>query len=154
MPADRKSAAGSFSDLYEAMQTRPTTKPGTGITPSPELATPRNRGKADPRNRTSAEPKISGTAQPRTGTGASSLPQPVKPGEFALAEKPYKPHGFLWTKEELWALDDIKKEFARQYDVETSLQELIRCALHMLVEDYRSHGEQGFVVRRIIKKKG
>jgi hypothetical protein len=152
MPADPKPVSGSFSDLYEAMQTRPSVKTPATSEPSP-MPIPRNRGTTEPRIRASAEPKIRGTAEPRTGTGTPPTPQPAKPGEFALAEKPYKPHGFLWTKAELWALDDIKKEFARQYDVETSLQELIRCALHMFVEDYRSRGEQSFAVKRVVKKK-
>ena len=98
MPHDPKPTTGSFSDLYEAMQTRPTPRPAAAPTLPPVASTPRNRGKAEPLNRASAEPKIRGTAEPRAGMGTSSTL--AKPGGLDIAEKPYKPHGFLWTKEE------------------------------------------------------
>ncbi len=106
---------------------RPTSQPdGLRV---PAEAVPRAAG---PKERTA--PKVStSSAKPR----------------FDLAEQPFYKASFLFTQEELEALEDLKLEMRRQYDVKATKNGLIRCALHMLLEDHAANGGHSYASRRI-----
>lgn len=139
---------GMFSDLKKLQQG---SLPSAPRTPVQESTSPRNRGTAQTRNSTSAEERNRASAQPRRATSTPAVPS-EPPAEFDLTVRPYKAHGFLWTDEELWALEDIKQDFKRRHGIETSMQELIRVALHFLVNDYRANGEKSFATRSLSQK--
>ena len=107
-----------------------------------------------------AEEKAAG-AKPRT-------PAPVKPQQrtpvkpVASEEKGFdlnlpteKSHTFAFTFEELWALEEVKTGLSRLLGLDQRITkiDIIRCALHMIVDDYRQHGEQSFIVNRFKNKK-
>lgn len=150
---------GMFSELNDLEQRRPTppplpATPGAARAPQPPTpsAEPLKRGTAQPRNSASPEPRIRASAEPHTHHQPAGVP-PITSAEFDLARRPDKPHGFLWTEQELWALEDMKKDLERRHGRQTSMQELIRCALHMLVEDYRAHGRDSVALSRLTTKR-
>lgn len=151
--------SGMFSDLKKLEQ-QPVERPARELDSHPlarpsSLVTspiPRNRGTADTRNSTSAEERKRTTVEVRSAV-ALDTGLDGSPAEFDLGVHADKPHGFLWTEQELWALEDVKKDLQRRYGISTSMQELIRCALHFLVEDYRRQGGQSFAIRHISNKR-
>jgi hypothetical protein len=100
---------------------------------------------------------------PKPRTAASVKPQkrvPVKPAAseakgFDLNLPTEKSHTFAFTFEELWALEELKTGLSRLLglDLRITKIDIIRCALHMIVDDYRQHGEQSFIVDRFKNKK-
>jgi hypothetical protein len=104
---------------------------------------PRNLGNKETRKQVSKEPWNLGTLD----TAASAAQG------FDLNITPYKNDTFLFTNEELYAIDDLKTELLRKLDLKTTKYDIVRCAIHCLVEDYRQHGEESLIVQRVRKKK-
>ena len=73
--------------------------------------------------------------------------------EFDLNIEPYKNGTFLFTYEELDAIDEVKKQLKRRLDLPATQYDIVRSAIHIIVEDYRLRGEQSFIVQRIKLKK-
>jgi hypothetical protein len=71
---------------------------------------------------------------------------------FDLADEALYQASFVFTQEELEALEDLKIELKRELDTKVTKNDLIRSALHMLVEDYRTNGERADVYRRLCAK--
>src|ERR671914_561519 len=74
---------------------------------------------------------------------------------FDLNLPTQKSHTFAFTFEELWALEEVKTGLSRLLGLDQRITkiDIIRCALHMIVDDYRQHGEQSFIVKRFKNKK-
>ena len=74
---------------------------------------------------------------------------------FDLNLPTQKSHTFAFTFEELWALEELKTGLSRLLglDLRITKIDIIRCALHMIVDDYRQRGEQSFIVERFKNKK-
>jgi hypothetical protein len=99
----------------------------------------------------------------KPGPSAPVKPQkraPVKPATtevkgFDLNLPTEKSHTFAFTFEEWLAMEELKTGLSRLLglDVRITKIDIIRCALHMLVEDYRNRGEQSFLVDRIKNKR-
>ena len=108
------------------------------------------------------EPQEKEAAQKPRPAAAVKLQKraPVKPasGEakgFDLNLPTEKSHTFAFTFEELWALEELKTGLSRLLGLDQRITkiDIIRCALHMIVADYRQHGEQSFIVERFKNKK-
>jgi hypothetical protein len=74
---------------------------------------------------------------------------------FDLNHPTQKSETFAFTFEELLALTDLKTGLTRLLgmDARVTKIDIIRSALHMIVDDYRKHGEQSFIVARMKTKK-
>ncbi len=72
---------------------------------------------------------------------------------FDLNEKPFRKDSFLFTAEEWEALEDLKLELRRNLDLRATKNDLARCAIQHLVEDYRQHGDASTVVKKLTKKR-
>ncbi len=100
-------------------------------------------------------------AKPRKAASVKpQKPAPVKPAAteakgFDLNLPTEKSHTFAFTFEELWALEEVKTGLSRLLglDLRITKIDIIRCALHMIVDDYRQRGEQSFIVGRFKNKK-
>jgi hypothetical protein len=100
---------------------------------------------------------------PKPHPAAPVKPQkraPIKPAigagkGFDLNLPTEKSHTFAFTFEELWALEEVKTGLSRLLGLDQRITkiDIIRCALHMIVADYRQHGEQSFIVDRFKNKK-
>jgi hypothetical protein len=104
---------------------------------------PRNLGNKETRKQSSKEPRNQGYLE--TAVSAAH--------GFDLNITPYKNDTFLFTNEELYAIDDLKTELLRKLDLKTTKYDIVRCAIHCLVEDYRQHGDASLIVQRVRKKK-
>lgn len=83
----------------------------------------------------------------------TSLPRKREVGQlFDLNEKPYRKDSFLFTTEEFEALEDLKLELRRKFDLRVTKNDLARCALHYLTEDYKRHKDTSVVVKRLRNK--
>jgi len=68
--------------------------------------------------------------------------------------RPYRKDSFLLTDEEFEALDDLKRELRRLHGLNVTKNDIARCALHNLVEDYQQQRARSAVVRRLKEKRG
>jgi hypothetical protein len=73
--------------------------------------------------------------------------------EFDLNIEPYKKGTFLFTYEELDAIDDVKKQMKRRMDLPATQYDIVRAAIHIIIEDYRQHGQDSLIVQRMRRKK-
>jgi hypothetical protein len=103
---------------------------------------PRNIGTKATMKQVSKEPRKQGTLENPAADGSG----------FDLAITPYKNDTFLFTNEELYAIEDLKTELKRKLDLKTTKYDIVRSAIHWLVEDYRQHGEESHIVQRVRKK--
>jgi hypothetical protein len=102
----------------------------------------RNLGALEPRKKVSKEPRNQGTLENPATDGSG----------FDLSVTPYKNDTFIFTNEELYAIEDLKTELLRKLDLKTTKYDIVRCAIHCLVEDYRQHSEESHIVQRVRKK--
>lgn len=70
---------------------------------------------------------------------------------FDLSTQPYKKATFVFTEDELEALEDLKIDLRRESAIETTKYDLVRAGLHNLIEDYRLRRNDSFIVRRLRK---
>jgi hypothetical protein len=71
---------------------------------------------------------------------------------FDLNIQPYKKGTFLFTNEELYAIDDVKKDLKRRLDLSATQYDIVRSAVHTIVEDYRQRGSESTLVQHIKRK--
>lgn len=92
-----------------------------------------------------------GTLEPRN-LETLDTHKPEAAGEkplFDLAEQPYRNDTFSFTDGELEAIEDIKIDLRRKHDIRATKNNLIRCAVHLLVEDYKRNKEKSIAARRL-----
>jgi hypothetical protein len=82
-------------------------------------------------------------------------PAATEAKEFDLNIPTEKSETFAFTFEEWFALDQLKTELTRLLGVDLRVTkiDIMRCALYMIVKNYRNHGERSFLVDRIKNKK-
>jgi hypothetical protein len=77
----------------------------------------------------------------------------TEPQEFDLNIKPYRKGTYLFTDEELYAIDDLKKDLKRRLDLSATQYDIVRSAVYTIVADYRQRGSESIIVQHIKKKK-
>lgn len=132
------------------------TAPDTTITPSRQ--SPSRTGKRP----AAAAPTRAHPASLQTAADDAGPPTPnaVSPLHSNLstrpASQPFDPstradqkYTLAFTEDELEAMEDVKLELRRRYDLKTSKVALVRCGLWELLEDYRQQGEHSRLVQRL-----
>ena len=118
-------------------------EPGEPVQPSP----PGQPAEA-PRPKTPPVPE--GVA---TATAATTPPTvDAVPATLDFGDLPYRKDSFLFTADEFDALARLKLDLQRRLDTKVTKNDLMRCALHYLVQDYQRHGETSAVLRPIKKE--
>jgi hypothetical protein len=117
---------------------------------------------------TPPEKPVSQEAEEKEAVTKPRTPAPVRPQKrkpakpitaegkgFDLNLPTEKSHTFAFTFEELWALEEVKTGLSRLLglDLRITKIDIIRCALHMIVDDYHQRGEQSFIVDRFKNKR-
>ena len=103
----------------------------------------------------SAEPPRSQATSTRkeraTPSGADSPPLPHALAEpvFDLAHEADKTNTYSFSKDELWAINDMAQELERQFDIKVTRYNLVRLAVHCLIEDFRRDKEKSFAFQRL-----
>jgi hypothetical protein len=112
------------------------------------VSTPGTAGGPPPTTTTSPNPPPTRPSAKRP-TGALMDTPPSLRGRFDLADEPLHKASYLFTREELEALEDIKLELQRSLDTKVTKNDVARCAFQMLFEDYRANGARSYVTRKI-----
>ncbi len=87
----------------------------------------------------------------REGYEEPSTPAPLPSApRFDIGTEPYTQATFKFTDDELYALDDLKRDLNRQRELKTTKQNLVRYAVHRLVEDYEQNGDESWLVQRLL----
>jgi hypothetical protein len=81
------------------------------------------------------------------------VPVMTEPQGFDLNIVPYQNGTFLFTYEELDAIDDLKKQMKRCMELPATQYDIVRAAIHIITEDYRKHGADSLIVQRLKTKK-
>jgi len=71
---------------------------------------------------------------------------------FDLAEPALFNATYRYTEEELNALEDLKGEIHRDLDMKVNKNDLVRSALHMLLEDYQAKREKSYAIEKMRKR--
>jgi hypothetical protein len=129
------------SGLDQKLFSRPTPLPEQPVPQEPQ----EKEEVAKARTPAPVKPQKRATVKPATGEAKG----------FDLNLPTEKSHTFAFTFEELWALEELKTGVSRLLglDLRITKIDIIRCALHMIVDDYRQRGEQSFIVNRFKNKK-
>lgn len=135
-----------FSGLKLVESTEPARRDQRLLTPQPAPSpaeAPSVRLDAKPIQPTPApsEPKA------KSAVTLGSLTHPLDLADEALFRNTY-----AFTEKELEALEDLHREYRRELDVKVTRNDLIRCGLHLLVEDYH-RGEQSHARRKLRQRR-
>jgi hypothetical protein len=99
-------------------------------------------------------------ARPRPEGGAAAperspvVLSSLKASRFSLDDTPLYKNSFLFTQAEQGALDDLKLELRRELDAKVTKNDLVRCAVHMLVDDYGARGNSSLLCQRLQRRGG
>jgi len=135
---------------------RPAAQPAPPLSPSapeqdrsPDSTETWKHASGEVWKRTSKEPRILGNVE----TAKHALVTPMG-GRFNLDETAANKYTLAFTTIELEALEDLKLDLRRTHGIKVAKNDLVRCALHRLVEDYHVKGTASILVSRIRKKRG
>jgi hypothetical protein len=68
---------------------------------------------------------------------------------FDINERAYQNNTFAFTTPELDGIEDLKLDLRRKLDLRATKNDIVRCGIHTLLEDYRRHGEDSIIVKRL-----
>ena len=115
---------------------------------APEPSTPGERAEKKP-----VKPKQLPAAEaPAEQEAFGRLTQPTEEAAFELDNEALYKATFTFTEEELFALDNLKVELHHDLDKKVTKYDLVRAALHMMVEDYRKDPKASYVSTKLARK--
>lgn len=123
-----------------------TTEPPSKST-SQHAKEPRDQVSKESRKQASLEGRNLG-AKPSWDLGDKGTVDPLD-----INQRPDRQNTYAFTTEELEGLEDLKILIRRRYDLAVTKNDLIRCAVHMLLDDYQRKGEGSIALARLRKKK-
>ncbi|MDP9381211.1 MAG: hypothetical protein M3Q29_13885 [Chloroflexota bacterium] len=96
------------------------------------------------------------TAEART-SGKSEIQDTGAPKIRSLGVKvkddmPYKKETFLVTEGEYEGMEDLKTQLRRRYDLRATKNDILRCALQLLLENYEGGPEESRIVMFVREK--
>ena len=112
---------------------------------APQESSPPPAEPVRPRNLRTKEPTNLGLG------GGKQVPPPASGAEpalpFDIGIRAGHQANFLFTDDELDALDDLKRDAKRRYGFQTTKQDLVRYAVIELLNDYLAHGQDSRVIQ-------
>ena len=125
--------------------------PTATSTPLPQPLEPRNQGSKEARKLGSKEATLE-----RRNQGALDA-APAQAGgvgsyAFDINERPYRQNTYAFTDEELNALEDMKITIRRNLGLDVTKNDLVRCAIHGLIEEFNRLGSSSSVLNRLRKR--
>jgi hypothetical protein len=103
----------------------------------------RDIGSKEPRKQPSKFPRNQVSKELRSSTAAETS------SRWHIKQRPNHRMTFDFTDEELDALDDLKREARRRYELKTTKQDLVRHAIHELLRDYEENGEASWILAKL-----
>jgi len=127
----------------------PPVPPAKATTPTQQpiqTLEPQKRGSTFPHKYISTKTQKHGSAE--TLNQGNTVPA----RRFDIRDAASERYTLTFTIEELEALEDVKLELRRWFGVKTQKYNIIRHALHELIEDFERNGEQSILLRRVKQK--
>lgn len=112
------------------------------FSPTPQPASPA----PPPRNQGSKQGTNLATLEPRNLGNQAAKPATPR---FSLSQVPYHNNTFSFTDEELDAIEDLKLVLRRKHGLRATKNDIVRSAIHMIVEDFQIHGEASIIAKRL-----
>jgi hypothetical protein len=136
--------------LDQKLFAKPTPQPATSplalpVTPDPHLHSSRDRSPTD-RSHHVEEQTVGGKEGRRETSTLSPTP-------LDLDAKPHRKLSYLFTDEEFEAMEDLKTELRRTYDIDAVKNDIARCAIGLLTSDFARNRDRSFVVRHLRARK-
>jgi hypothetical protein len=97
-------------------------------------------------------PKKPAAASTSPNVSRALRPASLVSSRFDLDEPALYKATFTFTQPELEALEDLKLELQRGLDSKITKYDLMRSALHMLVEDHGANGERSYISRKLRRR--
>jgi hypothetical protein len=82
---------------------------------------------------------------------AADLPNvPVRrKWKFNLSERPFFKMSYLYTEDEVLAVDALRSELSHELDDKVTKNDIVRAALHMLLEDDAENSVRSYLRRKL-----
>jgi hypothetical protein len=123
---------------------------------TPPPAPPKERQKSqETRNPGTQEAGTPGNQEPRKmGSWETTHVLPTQPTHqgFDLRQPATEKQTFTFSLDEVAALDELKLELRRKFDLKTTKYELARLAIHTLVSGYKEQGTASLLIRSLREK--
>lgn len=89
----------------------------------------------------------------RRPTPTQLKPTTLMAPQFDLDDEALYKATFVFTQVEGEALEDLKIQLKRDLDTKINKYDLIRAALHLLIEDYAANAERSYVSRKLRRRR-
>lgn len=101
------------------------------------------------------KPPTPGPEQPKPAPAPkiSLRPASLASSTFNLDDEALYKASYVFTIRELEALEDLKLELKRALDSKVTKNDLVRCAIHMLIEDFRESSSHSYVHRKMRRRR-
>jgi len=151
MPDDPFSKLGALDQkLFQGAKSPTATKPESETSlPQPKVKRAVPAPKVDSTT-TAKEPRKQGSLEPRGEL--EELVITLKP-LFDINEPAYQNNTYTFTIEELRAIEDMKLDLERNLDIKATKYDIVRCGVHLLIEDYKHNGANSIAVKRLKENK-
>lgn len=90
--------------------------------------------------------------KPAPARRISLLPASLASTAFSLDDEALYKASYVFTPQELEALEDLKLELKRELDSKITKNDLMRAALHMLVEDFQNNLTSSYIHKKLRKR--
>ena len=145
-------APGPDQQLFTTPAPPPTSPQGHIVTPRPSTATGTTpKDDAEPLEKGARVVGKEGNRE--IGKEASLEGKRGVPHLFDLNDQPYRKDSFLFTSEEFEKFDDVKLDLRRSHDIKATKNDLARCAMGYLIEDYERRGPDSELVKRLQRRR-
>jgi hypothetical protein len=111
------------------------------------------RGSAPTTERARAQTSEDTSAQANEGASARSFSDPSREKPFDLGTKPYRRLSFDFTDREYEVIEDVKLQVRRNFGVPITKNDIVRCAMGMLLSDLERTAERSRLVRELRGRK-
>jgi hypothetical protein len=154
MRNDPFSKLGALDQKLFTVHTTPQPASLPPITTSSIPAPPSGEGTREPGNQGCKEPRKQAILEGRKlpTKQVSNLGSESEESTLDLNQRPDRQNTYAFTTDKLERLEDLKILIRRRYDLNVTQDDLIRCAVHMLLDDYRDRSEGSIVLARLRKK--
>jgi hypothetical protein len=88
--------------------------------------------------------------RPKSAAPPDLLKSPVRRSvKFNLSERPFFKMSYLYTEDEVLAVDELRSELSHELDDKVTKNDIVRAALHMLLEDDAANGLRSYLRRKL-----
>jgi hypothetical protein len=121
--------------------------------PPPKAESPASPAQPSPSPPESPAPEEKRPAAPLATRAPAAKSEETQRGlRFNITDEPLYKGTFVFTQDELEALEDLKLELRRHLDQKVTKYDLMRAALHLLLEDHEANGERSYATRKIRRR--